>query len=63
VIGAQATPIAWYRVGLAIVQSVLMIGCFAGLRRLGDFAPTAIVARSLGTAIGAAGLMLLWVSA
>ena len=63
VIGAQAMPIAWYMVGLAIVQSALMIGCFAGLRRLGDFAPTAIVARSIGTAIGAAGLMLLWVSA
>ena len=65
VVGAQTGPIVWYLVGLVIVQSVLMIGCFAGLRRLGLAAPSRIVtvARSLGAAIGAAGVMLLWAGA
>ncbi|HPU50595.1 MAG TPA: HupE/UreJ family protein [Burkholderiaceae bacterium] len=65
VIGAQVAPLAWYLAGLVIVQSVLMIGCFAGLRRLGDFAAsrTVTVARSLGAVIGAAGLTLLWAGA
>jgi hypothetical protein len=42
-----------------------MIGCFAGLRRLGVATPSRIVtvARSLGAAIGAAGVMLLWAGA
>lgn len=62
VIGAQAPPIVWYLAGLVIVQSVLMIGCFAGLRRLGVVAPSGMVtgARGLGTAIGSVALMLLW---
>lgn len=62
VIGAQVAPLAWYLTGLVLVQSVLMIGCFASLRRLGVSAAPGFVtvARSLGAAIGAAGLTLLW---
>lgn len=63
VIGAEATPLASYLCGLAMVQALLMLGVFFTARRLIPLVPqrsVANAARGVSALLGAAGLWLLW---
>lgn len=58
VIGSETTPLIAYLVGLALVQSLLLIAVWWGASRLASLVPTCVRAagRALGAVLGAAAL-------
>lgn len=62
VVGAEATPIRAYLLGLAIVQSLLMMGVFLAVRHLNVVASPKliIVTRGLAVIAGSVGLWMSW---
>lgn len=62
VVGAEPAPVLAYLIGLALIQTLLMVGTYFLSRRLLAAAPRLLetAARMLGALTGAAGLWLLW---
>lgn len=62
VIGAEAAPLAAYLCGLALIQTLLMLGAYFIARRvaLSTAWVVPVAARVIGALVGAAGLWLLW---
>ncbi len=62
VIGAEPTPLIAYLIGLAVMQTLLMMASYFLMHRLAPVAPQRTVAatRTLGVLIGATAMWTLW---